>query len=200
MKKRIFALTLTVLALVISACDSTTPPAMSTTTEAQTDEPKVCAIPSAEYSGEDLDAFIDEWASVQPSDGPPIVIPTLNSSDFRFFAVEVREYSYSYFYHPSDPSIMRFPDTPFFDSESGIRVSVSRTEGSFEAVMAQNELTPTDGMAYDPEHNDWFVDIDGYSVSVRFPDTVVFEDADELSGYFTFEVYSASDDTAPSPQ
>lgn len=160
-----------------------------------TDTPDACRSP--EYTADDLDVFIDEWVQAQlnagenqvnNSDADPIsiVVPTLQSNEYRFMHMFVDEYNYQYFYVPLDYS------DRYFNSDVGIQVFVSRTEGSFEAVMEQLDLTPTNGVAYESSYNIWIIDSNGKRISIRLPETIQLADASEIDNYFTFETYGGS--------
>lgn len=172
-------------------------------TERQTTESSVideCV--AAEYVADDLDTFIQEWVQPELAAGEnqvngngaasaSILLPELQTDEFRFLGVEVREDFFRFYYHPTDPTKLIFPDERYFDDSVGISVVVSRYEGMFEE--ATTELSPENGVAYDPEINRWYIDNDGILVRVRFPESIQLTDASEIANYFTFEEYGSSD-------
>lgn len=196
-KLLVFLSTLIIVLSVLVGCNESTQD--DHTDSDVTSTVKIAACQSPEYTADDMDVFIQEWVQAQlneaenqvnNNDANPIsiVVPTLQSSEYRFMHMFVDEYNYQYYFVPLDYS------EGYFDSDVGIQVLVSRTEGSFEAVMEQFELTPTNGTAYEPSHNFWIIDNDGKNIAIYFPPNVILQDASELNDYFTFETYGGSGD------
>lgn len=203
-KLLILLITLMMILLVFVGCDEAAREGSATTPDDRTDskvtgadDPEACRAPK--YEADDLDVFIEEWVQPQlnsaenqvnnnAADPISIVIPNLQSSEYRFMHMFVDEYNYQYYYVPLDYS------DAHFRSDVGMIVYVSRTEGSFEGVVNQFELTPIDGVAYEPSDNRWIIDNDGKEIAIFFPDNVILQDASEIADYFTFETYGGTAD------
>lgn len=197
MKKLLVLLSTLMMFTVLIGCNETTQNGSTDSAASSTNDTDACLSP--EYSADDWDVFIDEW--VQPqlnsaenqvnnngADPISIVVPKLQSSEYRFMHMFVDEYNYQYYYVPLDYS------DAHFRSDVGMIVYVSRTEGSFEGVVNQFELTPIDGVAYEPSDNRWIIDNDGKEIAIFFPDKVILQDASEIADYFTFETYGGTAD------
>lgn len=207
-KMLVFLSTLIIVLSVLVGCNESAQDGSATTQGDSTDSKAtgtndVDACLSPEYSVDDLDSFIDEWVQAQLNNGEnqvngngadsaPILVPVLKSDEYQFFRVIVRDDYCKYLYLPSDPSKLTFPDSGQFETDAGITVVVSRIEGQFDTLTA--DLTPVNGVAYDPEVNIWYTDNDGIAVSIRLPKNVILQDASELNDYFTFETYGGSGD------
>lgn len=155
------------------------------------------------YYGTNLDEFLRTYvqdqlrleAAKNELVTPYLTVPVLQSDDFVFRAVMVNEYNYFYYYDPVGA------ETDYFEHETGICVSVSKSDISFAAVMKQHNLTSVDGYAYYAKYNEWFWDDAGHRIGIQFPGGLVIKTAEKLSDYFTFKkIYLLSDDIAdPAP-
>ena len=58
--------------------------------------------------------------------------------------------------------------------------------------MAQLNLTPVNGIAYDESRNTCCLNKDGKCLDVAFPESLPVTTEDELYSYFDFEEYTAS--------
>ena len=144
-----------------------------------------------------MDEFLEKWYleddgtgdSADPSDDgdepQSVTVPVLKNSRYIFYFAEKNEYAYMFFYVPENFS------APSFDYERGIVVYMFRESESFSAVMDQHGLVAVDGMAYDESNNEWYMDINGKSLSVLFPKSVPVTTKEELYSYFDFEEYTA---------
>ena len=157
-----------------------------------------------EYSGDDFEVFLDylqdrlttqkgevgnNSVNGTTSKSAYVTVPILQTNDFVFRAVEENEYSYFYYYEPVGESSV------FFDNETGIVVTVRKSNKTFAGIVDQHDLTVKDGLAYSPEYNEWYMNDEGKCISIRFPKDLAVFDADALGRYFQFEkVYAQKED------
>ena len=164
-----------------------------------------CSTKRAEYDEEpapniyySMDVFLEEWHLEEEGVGNrtntldhvdgflSVTVPVLKNSNYIFYFAEKNEYTYIFYYVPKNFS------SPSFEYESGIVVYMSRENGSFSAVMDQQDLVAEDGIAYDESNNEWHMDVDGKSLSVLFPESLPVTTEEELYSYFEFEEYTVS--------
>ena len=157
-----------------------------------------------EYYGENYEAFLDYLqgqlttqkgeSGVHSVNGTTsksayVTVPILQTDDFVFRAVEENEYSYFYYYDPVGES------PSFFSYETGIVVTVRKSNKTFEGIVDQHDLNVKNGLAYRLENNAWYMDDEGKCISIRFPKGLSVLNATELSRYFQFEkVYAQKED------
>lgn len=113
--------------------------------------------------------------------GRCLLIPNITSNEFEFYFAEAYGHNFFYYYVPKNY------DKKFFDYTVGIIVSISKNNGTFSAVVEQYDLSVENGIAYDSNHNTWYIDFDSKLISICFPDSIVLQSGEELSNYFTFE-------------
>ena len=142
------------------------------------------------YQAPTMEQFIADWTAESPDElllspydtvGSCILIPELVSADWELSLVEVNEYSFFYYYVPSDDT-----ENPKSMS-SEIVISVSRSNGSYQGVMEQYDLVPQEGFAYYEKPDTWIMNNDGKRVSISFPENVNIGSAKEIETYFLFK-------------
>lgn len=199
--KKTFCFLIMILLLCMAGCEQADPIDSQTTaqTEAQTEHASPTPLWDATY--DNMESFLADWpqggqlanttAAGMNSTGSEatITVPVLKSTNFVLHHIAVNRYAYFFYYVSADHT------KPYFSSDDGITVTISRESQSFAAVVDQLNLTPVNGIAYVASYNVWYMDKNGSWISVRFPKAQPVTTENGLYSYFDFEEYTASDST-----
>lgn len=192
MKRIIIIVSCFILVFCAVGCEKDTVPETSSTTG------QVNAVQFASPTYNDWQEFLSAWtqgaqaiqsnmASVNGANNSlSLTIPILKSSAYEFYQVEISDDQYEYYYVPVNY------EKSYFSTNEGIIITLEKDAHTFTAVMAQLNLTPVNGIAYDESRNTWFLNKDGKCLDVAFPESLPVTTEDELYSYFDFEEYTAS--------
>ena len=149
----------------------------------------------------DLEEFVEHWYATHTEQKMDfLVVPVCKTGEFTFIRATENEYNYFYYFMPADmvsdsPSV----SPSFYDV--GIQISLSKSNGSYTAVLDQFGLTDRGGKAFHA-HGDqseiWYINYDGHDLSVRFFNPGVLDDPtdfDTVTDLFEFLLFT--EDSTP---
>lgn len=145
---------------------------------------------------DDLEEFVAHWQATHDEEGMDfLVVPVCKTDEFIFVRAHENEYYYFYRFMPtgtvSDSSGI-FPSL----YDVGIEISLSKSDGSYAAVLDQFDLTDRGGKAF-YAHGDqskiWYINYNGHDLSVRFFNAAPLRDPEDfrtVSDLFEFLVFT----------
>ena len=155
---------------------------------------------------DDLEEFVAHWQMTHDEEGMDfLVVPVCKTDEFIFVRAHENEYYYFYRFMPTDTVSDSSGISPSL-YDVGIEISLSKSDGSYAAVLDQFDLTDRNGRAYyEHEHRDeviWFINYNGHRLSVRFFNAAPLQDPEDfrtVSDLFEFLVFT-EDNTPPLPE
>jgi hypothetical protein len=145
---------------------------------------------------DDLEEFVAHWqATHDEQEMDFLVVPVCKTDEFIFVRAHENEYYYFYRFMPtgtvSDSSGM---SPSLYDVR--IEISLSKSDGSYAAVLDQFDLTDRGGKAF-YAHSDqskiWYINYNGHRLSVRFFNATPLQDPEDfrtVSDLFEFLVFT----------
>ena len=116
-----------------------------------------------------------------------MLVPHSVSETLEFGYIEAYANSFCYFFHTYTQ------DASGTEIKREMTVNVAKNEECALMWLESEELTMTEGVAYDEYHNTWIVDVNGTCVKIRLLNNIILESADEIYEYFTFEEIPVSE-------
>ena len=155
---------------------------------------------------DDLEEFVEHWEATHAEQGMDfLVVPVLKTDRYRFVMAEENDYNYFYHFMPASAASGSQGLPPSF-YDAGIEISLSKSDGSYAAVLDQFDLTDRNGRAYyEHEHRDeviWFINYNGHDLAVRFFNAAPLRDPENfhtVSDLFEFLVFT-EDNTPTLPE
>lgn len=146
---------------------------------------------------DDLEEFVAHWQMTHAEQGMDfLVVPVLKTDRYRFVMAEENDYNYFYYFMPASAASGSQGLPPSF-YDVGIEISLSKSDGSYAAVLDQFDLTDRNGRAYyEHEHRDeviWFINYNGHDLAVRFFNAASLRDPENfhtVSDLFEFLVFT----------
>ena len=146
---------------------------------------------------DNLEEFVEHWETTHAEQGMDfLVVPVLNTDRYRFVMAEENDYNYFYYFMPASAASGSQGLPPSF-YDVGIEISLSKSDGSYAAVLGQFDLTDRNGRAYyEHEHRDeviWFINYNGHDLAVRFFNAASLRDHENfrtVSDLFEFLVFT----------
>ena len=146
---------------------------------------------------DDLEEFVEHWEATHAEQGMDfLVVPVLKTDRYRFVMAEENDYNYFYYFMPASAASGSQGLPPSF-YDMGIEISLSKSDGSYAAVLDQFDLTDRNGRAYyEHEHRDeviWFINYNGHDLAVRFFNAASLRDPENfhtVSDLFEFLVFT----------
>ena len=131
-----------------------------------------------------------------------IPIPFLLNDSYGMEYVDVYPTGFYYSFLPLE----RFASQDRVVDPKAIVISIDREQSDFAESMErissaipieqEQRFTIYDGSAYDKKLNKWYIDYNGRTIAIDFPDTIVLESADQISEYFAFEEYGSRNENS----
>ena len=146
---------------------------------------------------DNLEEFVEHWEATHAEQGMDfLVVPVLKTDRYRFVMAEENDYNYFYYFMPASAASGSQGLPPSF-YDVGIEISLSKSDGSYAAVLDQFDLTDRNGRAYyEHEHRDeviWFINYNGHDLAVRFFNAASLRDPENfhtVSDLFEFLVFT----------
>ena len=146
---------------------------------------------------DNLEEFVEHWEATHAEQGMDfLVVPVLKTDRYRFVKAEENDYNYFYYFMPASAASGSQGLPPSF-YDVGIEISLSKSDGSYAAVLDQFDLTDRNGRAYyEHEHRDeviWFINYNGHDLAVRFFNAASLRDPENfhtVSDLFEFLVFT----------
>lgn len=146
---------------------------------------------------DDLEEFVAHWQMTHDEEGMDfLVVPVCKTDAFTLILAEENDYNYFYYFMPGD-TVSDLPGVPPSLYDVGIEISLSKSDGSYAAVLDQFDLTDRNGRAYyEHEHRDeviWFINYNGHDLAVRFFNAAPLRDPEDfrtVSDLFEFLVFT----------
>jgi hypothetical protein len=154
---------------------------------------------------DDLEEFVEHWEATHAEQGMDfLVVPVLKTDRYRFVMAEENDYNYFYYFMPASAASGSQGLPPSF-YDVGIEISLSKSDGSYAAVLDQFDLTDRGGKAF-YAHRDqskiWYINYNGHRLSVRFFNAAPLRDPEDfrtVSDLFEFLVFT-EDNTPTLPE
>ena len=145
---------------------------------------------------EDLEEFVAHWQATHAEQGMDfLVVPVCKTDEFIFVRAHENEYYYFYRYMPTGTVSDSSGISPSL-YDVGIEISLSKSDGSYAAVLDQFDLTDRGGKAFHT-HGDqskiWYINYNGHRLSVRFFNAAALQDPEDfrtVSDLFEFLVFT----------
>ena len=145
---------------------------------------------------DDLEEFVEHWEATHAEQGMDfLVVPVLKTDRYRFVKAEENDYNYFYYFMPASAESGSQGLPPSF-YDVGIEISLSKSDGSYAAVLDQSDLTDRGGKAF-YAHRDqskiWYINYNGHRLSVRFFNAAPLRDPEDfrtVSDLFEFLVFT----------
>ena len=145
---------------------------------------------------DDLEEFVAHWqATYDELEMDFLVVPVCKTDEFIFVRAHENEYYYFYRFMPTGTVSDSSGISPSL-YDVGIEISLSKSDGSYAAVLDQFDLTDRGGKAF-YAHRDqskiWYINYNGHRLSVRFFNAVALQDPEDfrtVSDLFEFLVFT----------
>jgi hypothetical protein len=145
---------------------------------------------------DDLEEFVAHWQATHAEQGMDfLVVPVCKTDAFTFVRAEENDYYYFYRFMPTDTVSDSSGISPSL-YDVGIQISLSKSDGSYAAVLDQFDLTDRGGKAFHA-HGDqskiWYINYSGHCLSVRFFNAAALQDPEDfrtVSDLFEFLVFT----------
>ena len=145
---------------------------------------------------DDLDEFVAHWQATHDEQGMDfLVVPVCKTNAFTFTRAEENDFYYFYRFMPTDTVSDSSGISPSL-YDVGIQISLSKSDGSYAAVLDQFGLTDRGGKAF-YTHGDqskiWYINYNGHCLSVRFFNATPLRDPENfrtVSDLFEFLVFT----------
>ncbi len=150
---------------------------------------------------DDLEEFVAHWQATHAEQGMDfLVVPVCKTAEFTFIRATENEYNYFYYFMPADTG-SDLPSVPPSLYDVGIIVTLSKSKGSYAGVLDQFGLTDRGGKAFHA-HGDqskiWYINYDGYCLSVRFFNPRLLDEPEDFSTVTEFfEFLLFTEDNTP---
>ena len=144
---------------------------------------------------EDLEEFVAHWQATHAEQGMDfLVVPVCKTDEFIFVRAHENEYYYFYRYMPTGTVSDSSGISPSL-YDVGIEISLSKSDGSYAAVLDQFDLTDRNGRAYYERRDEviWYINYNGHRLSVRFFNAAALQDPEDfrtVSDLFEFLVFT----------
>lgn len=144
---------------------------------------------------EDLEEFVAHWQASHAERGMDfLVVPVCKTDEFIFVRAHENEYYYFYRFMPTGTVSDSSGISPSL-YDVGIEISLSKSDGSYAAVLDQFDLTDRNGRAYYERRDEviWYINYNGYRLSVRFFNAAALQDPEDfrtVSDLFEFLVFT----------
>ena len=145
---------------------------------------------------DDLQEFVEHWQATHAEQGTDfLVVPVCKTGEFTFTRAEENDHYYSYHFMPTETVSDSSGISPsLYDVR--IEISLSKSDGSYAAVLDQFDLTDRGGKAF-YAHGDqskiWFINYSGHRLSVRFFNAAALQDPEDfrtVTDLFEFLVFT----------
>jgi hypothetical protein len=154
---------------------------------------------------DDLEEFVEHWEATHAEQGMDfLVVPVCKTDEFIFVRAHENEYYYFYRFMPTGTVSDSSGISPSL-YDVGIEISLSKSDGSYAAVLDQFDLTDRGGKAF-YAHRDqskiWYINYNGHRLSVRFFNAAPLRDPEDfrtVSDLFEFLVFT-EDNTPTLPE
>ena len=154
---------------------------------------------------DDLEEFVTHWQATHAEQGMDfLVVPVCKTDEFIFVRAHENEYYYFYRFMPTGTVSDSSGISPSL-YDVGIEISLSKSDGSYAAVLDQFDLTDRGGKAF-YAHGDqskiWYINYNGHRLSVRFFNAAPLRDPEDfrtVSDLFEFLVFT-EDNMPPLPE
>jgi hypothetical protein len=154
---------------------------------------------------DDLEEFVAHWqATHDEQEMDFLVVPVCKTDEFIFVRAHENEYYYFYRFMPTGTVSDSSGISPSL-YDVGIEISLSKSDGSYAAVLDQFDLTDRGGKAF-YAHRDqskiWYINYNGHRLSVRFFNAAPLRDPEDfrtVSDLFEFLVFT-EDNMPPLPE
>ena len=154
---------------------------------------------------DDLEEFVEHWEATHAEQGMDfLVVPVCKTDEFIFVRAHENEYYYFYRFMPTGTVSDSSGISPSL-YDVGIEISLSKSDGSYAAVLDQFDLTDRGGKAF-YAHGDqskiWYINYNGHRLSVRFFNAAPLRDPEDfrtVSDLFEFLVFT-EDNMPPLPE
>ena len=145
---------------------------------------------------DNLEEFVEHWEATHAEQGMDfLIVPVLKTDRYRFVMAEENDYNYFYHFMPASAASGSQGLPPSF-YDVGIEISLSKSDGSYAAVLDQSDLTDRGGKAF-YAHRDqskiWYINYNGHRLSVRFFNAAALQDPEDfrtVSDLFEFLVFT----------
>lgn len=145
---------------------------------------------------DDLEEFVAHWQMTHDEERMDfLVVPVCKTDAFTLILAEENDYNYFYYFMPGD-TVSDLPGVPPSLYDVGIEISLSKSDGSYAAVLDQFDLTDRGGKAF-YAHGDqskiWYINYNGHRLSVRFFNATPLRDPEDfrtVSDLFEFLVFT----------
>lgn len=144
---------------------------------------------------DDLEEFVAHWQATHAEQGMDfLVVPVCKTDAFTFVRAEENDYYYFYRFMPTDTVSDSSGISPSL-YDVGIQISLSKSDGSYAAVLGQFDLTDRNGRAYYERRDEviWYINYNGHRLSVRFFNAATLQDPEDfrtVSDLFEFLVFT----------
>lgn len=144
---------------------------------------------------EDLEEFVAHWQATHAEQGMDfLVVPVCKTDEFIFVRAHENEYYYFYRFMPTGTVSDSSGISPSL-YDVGIEISLSKSDGSYAAVLDQFDLTDRNGRAYYERRDEviWYINYNGHRLSVRFFNAAALQDPEDfrtVSDLFEFLVFT----------
>ena len=145
---------------------------------------------------DDLEEFVAHWQMTHAEQGMDfLVVPVLKTDRYRFVMAEENDYNYFYYFMPASAASGSQGLPPSF-YDVGIEISLSKSDGSYAAVLDQFDLTDRGGKAFYAHWDQskiWYINYNGHRLSVRFFNAAALQDPEDfrtVSDLFEFLVFT----------
>ena len=154
---------------------------------------------------DNLEEFVAHWQMTHAEQGMDfLVVPVCKTDEFIFVRAYENEYYYFYRFMPTGTVSDSSGISPSL-YDVGIEISLSKSDGSYVAVLDQFGLTDQGGKAF-YAHGDqskiWYINYSGHDLSVRFFNAAPLRDPENfrtVSDLFEFLVFT-EDNTPTLPE
>ena len=145
---------------------------------------------------DDLEEFVAHWQMTHDEEGMDfLVVPVCKTDAFTLILAEENDYNYFYYFMPGD-TVSDLPGVPLSLYDVGIEISLSKSDGSYSAVLDQFDLTDRGGKAFYAHWDQskiWYINYNGHRLSVRFFNAAALQDPEDfrtVSDLFEFLVFT----------
>ena len=144
---------------------------------------------------EDLEEFVAHWQATHAEQGMDfLVVPVCKTDEFIFVRAHENEYYYFYRFMPTGTVSDSSGISPSL-YDVGIEISLSKSDGSYAAVLDQFDLTDRNGRAYYERRDEviWYINYNGHRLSVRFFNAAALQDPEDfrtVTDLFEFLVFT----------
>lgn len=144
---------------------------------------------------DDLEEFVEHWEATHAEQGMDfLVVPVCKTDAFTLILAEENDYNYFYYFMPGG-AVSDLPGVPPSFYDVGIEISLSKSDGSYAAVLDQFDLTDRNGRAYYERRDEviWYINYNGHCLSVSFFNAAALQDPEDfrtISDLFEFLVFT----------